>query len=140
MSKIFNTQYFDGKPKGWFAFCQRTALGGPIRKHRTHARLDGFRISIGPTFASQRDWRKRKFFGRPWQDLIFATGEIVFLASLFPVLADDNAHVPAFTGLATALMLYTFMAAHVSYRNWITVALSFVTATLWVFIGLGFHV
>lgn len=85
-------------------------------------------------------WRTRKILSRPWQDLIFAVGEIVFLASLFPVLADNSAHVPAFTGIATAIMLYAFMAAHVSYRNWITVTLTFVTATLWVLIGLGVHI
>jgi hypothetical protein len=84
-------------------------------------------------------WREVRIFGRPWQDLIFAVGEVVFLASLFPMLFDAQTHVPVFAGLATAGMLYAFLAAHVSYRNWITVALTWVTATLWVLIGLGVH-
>lgn len=83
-------------------------------------------------------WRERRFFGRPWQDLIFAVGEIVFLVSLIPLLFRDS-NVPLATGLATGFMLYTFMLAHVSYRNWITVSLTLVTATLWVLIGAGFH-
>lgn len=84
-------------------------------------------------------WRTRRFFGRPWQDLIFAVGEVVFLATLVPLLFRDS-NVPLFTGLGTALMLYAFVAAHISYRNWITVFLSTVTATLWVLIGMGVHV
>lgn len=81
-------------------------------------------------------WRERKVFGRPWQDVIFAIGEIVFLVSLVPLVTTDS-NVPALTGLATAFMLYAFTAAHVSYRNWITVVLSLVTATLWLLIGFG---
>jgi hypothetical protein len=69
---------------------------------------------------SRPTWREKKFFGRPWQDLIFAVGEIVFLASLFPLLFDESAYV--------------------SYKNWITVALTWVTATLWILIGLGVHI
>lgn len=87
----------------------------------------------------ENTWRTYTVFGRPWQDLIFAIGEIVFLISLFPLLFDQNAHVPVFTGLATGFMLYTFVVAHVSYRNWITVTLALITATLWVLIGLGVH-
>lgn len=82
------------------------------------------------------DWRNHRVVGRPWQDVIFAIGEVVFLFSLVPLLFVD-AHVPLFTGLATGGMLYAFMLAHISYGNWITVMLSFVTATLWVLIGLG---
>lgn len=88
---------------------------------------------------SMASWRTATIFGRPWQDLIFAVGEIVFLASLFPMLFDAQTHVPVFAGLATATMLYAFLAAHISYRNWITVTLTSVTATLWVLIGLGVH-
>lgn len=83
-------------------------------------------------------WRTRRFLGRPWQDLLFAAGEVVFLVTLVPVLMVD-ANVPLLTGLGTAAMLYAFMVAHVSYRNWITVALTALTATLWVLIGLGVH-
>jgi hypothetical protein len=89
---------------------------------------------------SRPTWREKKFFGRPWQDLIFAVGEIVFLASLFPLLFDESAYVPPLTAIATAVMLYAFLAAHVSYKNWITVALTWVTATLWILIGLGVHI
>jgi hypothetical protein len=83
-------------------------------------------------------WRTRRFFGRPWQDIIFAIGEIVFLTTLIPLLFVE-ANVPLFTGLGTAIMLYTFTLAHVSYSNWITVGLTTITATLWVLIGLGVH-
>ena len=79
----------------------------------------------------------KTILGRPWQDIIFAIGEIVFLISLGPLLFDENTHVPLFTGLATALMLYTFAVAHVSYKNWVTVILTVFTATLWVLIGFG---
>lgn len=83
------------------------------------------------------DWRSRTILGRPWQDMIFAVGEVVFLVSLAPLVFADDANVPLATGLATAFMLYTFAGAHVSYRNWITVTLTLLTATLWVLIGLG---
>lgn len=83
-------------------------------------------------------WKTWKLAGRPWQDLIFAIGEIVFLISLVPLLFTDT-NVPAFTGIASAIMLYAFLAAHVSYSNWITVALTFVCATLWLLIGLGIN-
>lgn len=81
-------------------------------------------------------WRTYKIYGRPWQDLLFAIGEVVFLLTLVPLWLS-NASVPLFTGLGTGFMLYAFMVAHISYRNWITVTLSFITATLWVLIGLG---
>lgn len=84
-------------------------------------------------------WNTRKFAGRPWQDILFAVGEIVFLTSLIPMLFTDT-NVPLFTGLATAIMLYAFTLAHVSYSNWITVGLSSLTATLWVLIGFGVHI
>lgn len=82
------------------------------------------------------DWRTRKFFGRPWQDLVFAVGEIVFLVTLIPLLFKDT-NIGAFTGLGTAFMLYTFMLAHISYKNWITVSLTWITATIWLLVGLG---
>ena len=82
------------------------------------------------------DWRTFKIVGRPWQDLLFSVGEIVFLTSLVPLLFRDS-NVPLFTGLATGGMLYAFALAHISYRNWITVTLSLVTATIWVLIGAG---
>jgi hypothetical protein len=84
------------------------------------------------------DWRAATVAGRPWQDWIFAVGEVVFLITLVPLLFRDT-NVPLFTGLGTAFMLYTFLLAHVSYRNWMTTALTGVTATLWVLIGLGVH-
>lgn len=83
-------------------------------------------------------WRTAKIFGRPWQDVIFAIGEIVFLVTLIP-LFFANTHIPFWTGMGTGFMLYTFVAAHVSYRNWMTVTLSAVTATIWVLLGLGIH-
>ena len=83
-------------------------------------------------------WRTRQVLGRPWQDIVFAVGEVVFLITLAPLLFRRT-NVPLLTGLGTAAMLYTFMLAHISYRNWITVSLTWVTATLWVLIGLGVH-
>ena len=60
-------------------------------------------------------------FGRPWQDLAFAAGEIVLLIGLFAMLLDSEANVPAVTGFVTAIMLYVLTIAHISYRNWLTV-------------------
>lgn len=75
---------------------------------------------------------------RPWQDVVFAIGEVVFIASLIPMFFKGTP-VPLASGIGTGFMLYTFMAAHISYRNWITVAITFVTATIWVALGLGLH-
>lgn len=36
-------------------------------------------------------------------------------------------------------MLYSFAVAQLSYRNWITLTLTSVTATIWVLLGLGIH-
>lgn len=91
--------------------------------------------SEGPMIALA-DWRTARIFGRPWQDLLFSVGEIVFLLTLIPIWVSD-ARVPLFSGLGTGFMLYGFMVAHISYRNWITVGLTFVTATLWILSGLG---
>lgn len=82
----------------------------------------------------------RAVLGRPWQDWVFAIGEVVFLVSLLPILFDGNANVPAVTGLVTAAMLYGFLACQISYRNWMTAALTVVTATVWVLIGVGVHI
>jgi len=89
------------------------------------------------TFEDATSWRNQTVLGRPWQDLLFAVGEVVFLISLVPLLFQDDANVPLFTGLATGFMLYAFTLAHVSYRNWITVTLSTITATIWVLVGFG---
>jgi hypothetical protein len=89
-------------------------------------------------FSPTSDWRTTKVFGRPWQDLLFSIGEVVFLLTLIPMWINHT-DVPLFTGVGTAAMLYAFTAAHVSYRNWITVTLSFVTATLWLLIGMGVY-
>lgn len=83
-------------------------------------------------------WRTAKVFGRPWQDLIFAVGEVVFLVALVPLLWT-NTRVPLYTGLSTGIMLYLFGLCQLSYRNWITVALGLTTATIWVALGLGVH-
>ncbi len=52
----FTTEWFGGKPEGWFAFCQRTARGGSIRRWRWQARLDGLRIMCGHSAT----WRPKK--------------------------------------------------------------------------------
>lgn len=81
------------------------------------------------------DWRTRRFFGRPWQDLLFGAGEIVFLFSIVPLLFT-HVRIPLFTGLATGLMLYSFAVAQASYKNWITLFLTSVTGTVWIVLGL----
>lgn len=77
-----------------------------------------------------------KVFGRPWQDLVFATGEVVFLVALIPLLFT-NSHVPAYTGFSTGAMLALFGVCQASYRNWITLALTLITALVWVLLGFG---
>lgn len=85
------------------------------------------------------NWRTAKFAGRPWQDLVFAAGEIVFLVALVPLLFT-NTRIPVYTGLSTGAMLYLFGLCQFSYRNWITLALGLTTATIWVLLGLGVHI
>lgn len=82
------------------------------------------------------DWRSLTIVGRPWQDLLFAVGEVVFLISLIPLLFRD-ANVPLFSGLATGFMLYLFVLAQVSYKNWLTVCLTSLAATIWILVGFG---
>lgn len=84
-------------------------------------------------------WRTAKVVGRPWQDLVFAAGEVVFLVALVPLLTT-NTRIPIYTGLSTGLMLYLFGVCQFSYRNWITLALGLTTATIWVLLGLGVHI
>ena len=83
-------------------------------------------------------WCTAKVLGRPWQDLVFAVGEVVFLIALVPLIWNGT-HIPLYTGLSTGLMLYLFCVVQVSYRNWITLTLSFTTATIWILLGLGLH-
>lgn len=80
----------------------------------------------------------RTICGRPWQDVIFAVGEVVFLVALVPLLWTST-HVPAYTGFSTAAMLYLFGLCQYSYRNWITLGLGLTTATIWLLLGLGVH-
>jgi hypothetical protein len=84
-------------------------------------------------------WRTAKVAGRPWQDLVFALGEIVFLVALVPLLFTDT-RIPLYTGLSTGIMLYLFGLCQLSYRNWITLTLGLTTATIWILLGLGVHV
>lgn len=81
-------------------------------------------------------WRTWTLFGRPWQDLIFAAAEIVFLIALVPLLWS-NTYVPPYTGLTTGLTLYLISLCQFSYRNWLTVALGVTAATVWVLLGFG---
>lgn len=69
-----------------------------------------------------------------WQDWVFAIGEVVFLVGLVPTVLQD-AKPSIWTSLPTAVMLYAFMAVQISYKNWLTVGLGFITATLWLIIG-----
>lgn len=88
---------------------------------------------------TQNKWRYRRYFGRPWQDIIFSIGEVVFLIALIPLLFTDS-KVPTYTGLSTGAMLYLFGLCQFSYRNWITLTLSLITATIWILLGVGVHV
>lgn len=81
-------------------------------------------------------WRTWRVFGRPWQDIVFAVGEVVFLIALVPLLWEHS-RIPLYTGLSTGIMLYLFGLCQFSYRNWITLALGLTTATIWVLLGLG---
>lgn len=81
------------------------------------------------------DWRTARIGGRPWQDWLFASAGVVFIIGLVPMLVAGT-NVPLFTGLSTATMLYAFAAAHISYRNWMSVATEMSTATIWLLLGL----
>jgi hypothetical protein len=69
-----------------------------------------------------------------WQDKVFATGEIVFLVSLFPTLFSSDKPSPI-TAFATAFMLYCFLLVHRSYGLWVTFTLAAITASIWFAIG-----
>jgi hypothetical protein len=70
-----------------------------------------------------------------WQDWVFAVGEVVFLVGLIPtVIAADKPSV--WTSFPTAIMLFAFMVVQYSYKNWITFTLTFITASLWVTLGI----
>lgn len=88
---------------------------------------------LQPEIGSWRTWR---VVGRPWQDVVFAVGEVVFLVALVPLLWTRT-QVPVYTGLSTGLMLYLFGLCQLSYRNWMTLVLGLTTATIWVLLGLG---
>lgn len=70
-----------------------------------------------------------------WQDVVFATGEVVFLTSLFPSLLSDQKPAAA-TSFATAFMLYLFLLVHASYKLWVTFTLAAITATIWLALGI----
>lgn len=69
-----------------------------------------------------------------WQDWVFAVGEVVFLIGLLPTVFADEKPAPL-TSFPTAAMLYAFVVVQYSYRNWMTLVLSLVTASLWVVLG-----
>lgn len=87
-------------------------------------------------FDEPSTWRNATIVGRPWQDWLFSVAGVVFIVGLVPMLLS-GADVPMFTGLSTATMLYCFAAAHVSYRNWMSVCTEMTTATIWLLLGLG---
>lgn len=70
-----------------------------------------------------------------WQDKVFSVGEIVFLTGLIPSLLTDQKPA-ATTSLATAFMLYAFLFVHASYGLWVTFILTFITATIWLALGI----
>lgn len=87
---------------------------------------------------ASKDWRTRRFLGRPWQDLGFTAAGIVFLVGLMPLLWLGYSIPPA-TGLSTAIMLYGIVVCQVSYGNWLAVIETLFTATVWLLIGFGVH-
>lgn len=70
-----------------------------------------------------------------WQDAVFATGEIVFLVSTWPMVVGDE-KAPPETAFPTTFMLYCFCLVHLSFKLWVTLSLTALTATLWLIIGL----
>lgn len=75
------------------------------------------------------------FEAMKWQDKVFSVGEIIFLTGLVPSLLSG--HKPAATtSFATAIMLYAFMTVHASYKLWVTLTLTFITATIWLALGI----
>lgn len=82
------------------------------------------------------DWKTYRIGGRPWQDWLFSVAGVVFIIGLLPMLVAGTP-VPLATGLSTALMLYALAIAHVSYSNWMSVAIESVAATMWLALGLS---
>lgn len=70
-----------------------------------------------------------------WQDVILTVGEIVFLTSLLPSVLSDQKPAAA-TSFATAVMLFLFLAVHVSKGWWGAFTLTLVTASLWLTMGI----
>lgn len=69
-------------------------------------------------------------FRTSWQDAVFAVGEIVFMVGLLPALFSTH-KPPWFTSVVTGLMLCSFVAVQISYRNWWTTVLTSATALVW---------
>lgn len=65
-----------------------------------------------------------------WQDAVFALGEIVFMAGLFPSLLSEQ-KPSALTSIVTGLMLCGFLTVHASYKLWTAFTLCAATACLW---------
>lgn len=75
------------------------------------------------------------FGNMKWQDRVFSLGEVVFLTGLIPSLLS-NQKPAATTSIATAIMLYAFLFVHASYGLWVTFTLTFITATIWLALGI----
>ncbi len=65
-----------------------------------------------------------------WQDALLSLGGIGFIAGLIPSVLGEMKPEPI-TSLATGLILVSFLTVYVSYRLWMTVLLTAVTAVLW---------
>lgn len=79
--------------------------------------------------------RRRRWLPQKWQDLVFFIGEIVFLVGLLPSVIADNPPSP-WTSFPTAFMLFCFMVVHASFKLWFTFSLTWITAALWVILGI----
>jgi hypothetical protein len=66
---------------------------------------------------------------------VFFIGEIVFLVGLVPSVVNDRPPDPL-TSFPTAFMLFTFMVVHASFKLWFTFSLTWITAVLWVILGI----
>lgn len=82
-----------------------------------------------------RRLQQYRYLPQKWQDLVFFVGEVVFLVGLVPSIINDNPPDP-WTSFPTAFMLFTFMLVHASFKLWFTFSLTWITAMLWVVLGI----
>ncbi len=65
-----------------------------------------------------------------WQDIVFFTGSLVFVAALIPALKAST-KPPTITSTATSLTLCAFAGTYASMQFWLSAAITFLTASAW---------